>query len=98
MSRLALRLAKLEAALTPPPSRWPATIYVSIGETFTEAFNRHVTEHGPMPLLLKGRLLAVPAIPITDEEKIAARKRTEIRQAALMEFVRRPRQPKEPTT
>lgn len=87
------RLAALEAILAPQPMPWPVIVSVRIGETHSEAFERHVATYGPKPKFMQNGLLVVPAMPITEEEKIAARKRTEVRQAALMEYVRRPRTP-----
>lgn len=87
------RLSKLEAILAPAPANWPVVIAVRYGETEEAAYARHVEQFGPKPKLMRGGLLVVPETPRTEEEKIAARKRTEIRQAKLMGFARQRPQP-----
>lgn len=87
------RLAAIETLLAPKPLSWPVILFLRLGETIGEAFERHVAKHGPKPKFMQNGLLVVPEMPRTEEEKIAARKLTEQRQAALMELVRQPRTP-----
>lgn len=85
------RVSKLEASLAPKPASWPVVVAVGPDETFNQAYARHVERFGPKPKLMQGGLLVVPELPQTEEEKVAARKRTEVRQTALMAFVRQRR-------
>jgi hypothetical protein len=82
--------------LAPRAEPWPIVIAVRHGETVEEAYARHIATHGPRPKLMQGGLLVVPALPETDDERIAAQERTAKRQAKLMAFVRQPRKPFEP--
>lgn len=88
MSRsLIRRIAAIEALLAPKPKLWPCIVEVFPDETHEAAIERHFVTYGPKPKS-QGGLLVVPARPRTEEEDLAARKRTEERQAALMIFAR----------